>query len=208
MSQFDKLSQELQKLVPFRIRYKDESWEMQLLNLFVLWFCPSFLTNYTTVIGSTIYFPNRSYIHQHPESAMRTLAHEVVHLADASKWSFPLFSAAYLFPQILVLGVLSFPLLGFWALLFLLFAFPIPAPFRFYFESRAYALDLLTTPELNRKEVLHRVSKHFGSWDYYRMYPFPDQVQSSIQHWADKAESGEDKTLLKVLLVYELVSEA
>lgn len=207
-SQFDKLQQELQTIVPFRIRYKDESWEMQLLNLFVLWFCPSFLTNYTTVIGSTIYFPNRSHIYQHPEHAMRTLAHEVVHLADAQKWSFPLFSIGYLFPQILVLGVFTFPLIGIWALIFLIFAFPLPAPFRFYFESRAYALDVLTSPESHRQEVIEHASKHFESWDYYKMYPFREQVQQTIRNWTAKAETGEDPILLKVLLVYELVSEA
>lgn len=208
MESFDKLSQELQALAPFRIRYKDEAIEMQLLNVLVFWFCPNFLTHYTTVIGSTIYFPTRNYVQNHPQSAMRTLAHEVVHLVDASKWSFPIFSFAYLFPQILTLGIFTFPLIGWWALGFLLFALPLPAPFRFYFESRAYALDVLTASDGHKNACLDRACKHFSSWDYYKMYPYEDQVKTSIQNWIQKAESGEDKVLLKVLLVYELIAEA
>jgi hypothetical protein len=207
-SSFERLTQELQQLVPFRIKYKDEAWEMQLLNLFVLWFCPGFLSRFTTVIGSTIYLPSQAYVRQHPESAMRTLAHETVHLLDAEKWSFFGFSLAYLFPQVLTLGIFTFPLLGPWALMFLVFALPVPAPFRFYFESRAYAMDLLTAPRASRRETLLQATQHFSSWDYYHMYPFPDQVTSSIKHWAEKTEAGEDKDLLKVLLVYELVAEA
>ncbi|MEM7657914.1 MAG: hypothetical protein AAF399_17445 [Bacteroidota bacterium] len=207
MTSFEHLQQELQQLAPFRIKYKDEAWEMQLLNVLVFWFCPTFLTRYTTVIGSTIYFPSRSYIRLHPESAMRTLAHEVVHLMDAERYSFLGFSLAYLFPQVLVLGVFSFPWLGWWAMGFVLFALPMPAPFRFYFESRAYALDLLTGKRENRRATLLQATQHFSSWDYYHMYPFPDQVMQTIQYWAEKAERGEDPDLLKVLLVYELVAE-
>jgi hypothetical protein len=208
MTTFDQFTAELQKVIPFRIRYKDESWEMQVLNLFVMWFCPAFMTRFTTVIGSTIYFPTRHYQQQYPQSAMRTLAHEVVHLLDAERTSLPLFMLGYLFPQVLALGVLTFPILGPWALLFLVFAAPWPAPFRYHFESRAYAMDYLTAPLPQRAAVLEGMTRHFAGWDYYCMYPFPEQVASQILHWAECAERSQDNDLLKVLLIYEMTVEA
>lgn len=207
MNQFEKLAEELQGVVPFRIRYKDESWEMQLLNLVAMWFCPTFLTQFTTVIGSTIYFPSRTYVEMYPDSAMRTLAHEAVHLLDSEQVSLPVFMFTYLFPQVLVSGVLLFPIIGWWALGFLIFALPIPAPFRFYYESRAYAMDVLTSAPEHRAFTFAHALQFFDDWNYYKMYPFRDQVKDSIRSWIKKAERGEDKNLLKVLLVYELVVE-
>ena len=208
MNRFELLYQELNKLHPVKIRFKDESPFMQVLNLFVMGFCPTFLSEYTTVIGNMIYFPNRHYIDAKPESAMRTLAHEMVHVMDMSKWSPVLFNLSYLFPQILAVGVFSFPWLGWWALLFLLFLLPIPAPFRAYFEARAYAIDVLTSNPEYTKETLYHSASHFSSWNYYKMYPYPEEAREKITHWVKEAESGTDDILLKILLNYEMISEA
>ena len=110
--------------------------------------------------------------------------------------------------QILAIGVLSFPITGIWALLFLLFLLPIPAPLRFYFESRAYAIDVLTARYRERELVLDKSVEHFGSWDYYLMFPFKDMARNTINYWVEKAEKGEDKILLKVLLLYEMVADS
>ncbi len=207
MERFDRLVQEFQALVPFRIRYKEEAWEMQFLQALIGWFCPGFLTRFTTVIGSTVYFPNRAYVELYPEAAMRTLAHEAVHLMDADRLSWPVFGFAYLFPQILAAGVLLFPWLGLWALAFLVFLLPIPAPFRARFEARAYALDMLTARPDQRQDCVEGAIQHFESWNYYRMYPFPDLVEEQLYYWAETIESGQEKTLLKILLVYEWIKE-
>ncbi|MEZ4829799.1 MAG: hypothetical protein R3C61_26475 [Bacteroidia bacterium] len=207
MDRFEKFSEELQQIAPFTIKYKDESWEMQLLHIFAMPFCPDFLTHFTTVIGSTIYFPGRSYIQQNQDAAMRTLAHEVVHILDMDRWTPGLFIGTYLFPQILALGVWLFPFLGFWSLLFLLFLLPIPAPFRAYFEARGYAMDVLTAPTFHRSKVLDHAVSHFASWNYYKMFPFEEFVRNQITRWVEKAERGEEKDLMKVLLIYELVVE-
>ena len=180
---------------------------MQVLNLFVLWFCPGFLTQFTTVIGSTVYLPSREYVARYPRSAMRTLAHEAVHLRDAQRWSSPLFMAAYLLPQGLAAGVFLFPLLGPWALLFLLFLLPIPSPGRFYLESRAYAMDYLTAEPGRAEATLDWAVSHFSGWNYYRMFPFPGLVREAIRGHARRAEQGQDKDLMQILLVYELVAE-
>ncbi|RMG76004.1 MAG: hypothetical protein D6722_00095 [Bacteroidetes bacterium] len=207
MNPFDQLSHELQAIAPFRIRYKDEAWEMQLLNVLVFWFCPGFLSHFTTVIGSTIYFPSRDYVARYPRSAMRSLAHEAVHLRDAHRLSFPLFMALYLFPQGLALGVLLFPFLGPWALLFLLFLLPIPAPGRFWLEARAYAMDYLTAEPGRQAATLDWAVAHFSGWNYYRMFPFSDWVRAAIVRHARQAEGGQDKDLMKILLIYELIAE-
>ena len=208
MNTFEQFAEELQQLTPYRIRFKDEAWEMQLLNLLVMWFCPEFLTRYTTVIGRTIYFPNRLYVRHHPRSAMRTLAHEAVHLLDQRRWGTGLFALSYLFPQVLGLGLFLFPWIGAYAFLFLIFVAPWPAPFRYYFEARAYALDYLTAAPPFRDATLRGIAHQFESWDYYRMYPFPDAVEAKVLHWARQAEEGNDKNLLKVLLIYEMATEA
>lgn len=207
MNRFDYFVSELQQLIPFRVRYKDESWEMQLINLVALWFCPDFMTRYTTVIGSTIYLPSREYVEAQGDAVLRTLAHEVVHLLDAERWSEPAFMFAYLSPQILALGIFTFPFFGFWSLLFLLFLLPIPSPFRFYFESRGYAMDILTAHEALKERTLQHSIGHFQSMDYYLMFPFPKVVEQTLRYWIARAERGQDIILIKVLLVYELVNE-
>ena len=154
MRTFEQFEAELKRLTPYRIRFKDEAWEMQALYLFVFWFCPDFLTRFTTVIGRTIYFPNRQYLERYPQVATRTLAHEAVHLLDQQRWGKGLFILSYLFPQILSLGVFLFPFMGPFSLLFLLFLAPWPAPFRAHIEARAYAMDYLTSEPRLREATL------------------------------------------------------
>ncbi len=207
MTEFDILERELQQISPFRIKYKDESWEMKLLYLFIWWFCPNFMTSFTTVIGNTIYFPDRDFIRLHENSAMRILAHEFVHLLDAEEWSEPAFMISYLFPQIFAVGVCSFPYAGWYALFFLLFLLPFPAPFRFHFESRAYAIDILTSPMMYREQMIKKCAQYASSWSYYKMFPFHMLAEQQIKKWVLKAEKGEDKILSKILLVYEMVKD-
>ncbi|MEM8897240.1 MAG: hypothetical protein AAGC85_04015 [Bacteroidota bacterium] len=207
-SKFDRLVEEYQQVIPFQIRFKDESWEMQLLNIFLVWFCPGFLTSYTTVIGSKIYFPSERFIQEDPNRAIRILAHELVHLLDAEKSSTPVFMLGYVFPQVLALGVFLFPLIGFWALAFWVFLLPIPSRFRFHYEARAYAIDYITYPYLDREAYLDRITEHFSGWGYYKMFPYPEEAKDTIMHWVEQAENGSDPILTKVLLVYEMVSES
>ena len=205
---FDQFAAELQKIAPFRIHYKDESPEMSALNLVVSLFCPDFMSRFTTVIGRRVYFPSRDFVAQRPQASIRILAHEAVHLLDSQRWGFGTLALAYLFPQILALGVFLYPWLGLWAFSFLIFLAPWPAPFRFYFEARAYALDCLTAYPEHREAAIFRVSTHFDSWDYYRMFPFPQAVQEELRHWMDRTESGQEKDLMKILLIYEMSMES
>ncbi len=207
LTKFEQLVEELKVHVPFRIRFKNEATEMEVIAAFVEPFSPDFMENYTTVIGSTIYFPDRFSLMQNEERAMRTLAHEAVHLLDAERWRMPFFSLAYIFPQVLALGLFSFPWLGWWAFLFLLFLLPLPSPFRYYFESRAYAIDLLLSPPERQESMMQHIIRQFSGWGYYKMFPFPKLVEKGIRKWMRKAEKGEDQILVKVLLLYEMVNE-
>lgn len=206
---FDWLVEEFQALGPLKIKFKDESWEMQLLNVLVFWFNTDFLTRYTTVIGHTIYFPDKEYIFYNEKGAMKTLAHEMVHILDSRRMGMGTFALSYLFPQILAIGVFAFPFIGWWALLFLLFLLPLPAPFRSESEARAYALDVLMAPQSQREDVLDRIVSLFIGRDYYFMNRNSEQVGHRINHWMEATESGNPSAveLTKVLLIYEMVEE-
>lgn len=165
-----------------KIKYKDESLLMKILGK-IMFFNKGFMTSYTTTIGSNIYFPNSSFVRVRPISSSVILLHELVHLHDTNKFTGPLFSFLYLFPQILVL--LFFPLLFIsWkiALCTLLFATPLPAYFRMIFEKRAYMTSMYALSELGKKlnfdPVLDRQKSdfvtQFKTSSYYFMWPFGD----------------------------------
>jgi hypothetical protein len=179
----------LQKEVPVRIKYKDESWEMRLLYFFIKWFNPHFMTDFTTVIGYTVYFTSRKFVEQNSAQATQILAHEAVHLFDTKRLTFPVFAFAYLFPQVLIVFVFLTPINAFY-MLCLLFALPLPAPFRAYFEARAYSLDIIFG-----KRSMDNVIKYFISWDYYKMFPFKGKITSVLEKYS-KHPSQEVKQVI------------
>lgn len=177
---FQGLIDSAQKYFPdLQVKYKADSKFMQLIGK-VLFFNKSFMTDYITTIGSTVYFPSQADVNANQTSSAITLLHELVHVYDAKGLSKPVFSILYLFPQILAL--LFFPLLLVSlkvALPFLLFAAPIPAFFRMRFEKRAYFVSLYVTnalskrfhfnPDLDNQKVTWE-NQFKGSY-YYFMWP-------------------------------------
>ena len=164
------------------IKYKDESLFMKILGK-LLFFNKTFMTNYTTTIGSTVYFPTKSFVESRETSATVILLHELVHVNDASKITAPLFSLLYLCPQILTL--LFFPLLFIsWkiAILAVFFATPLPAYFRMHFEKRAYMTSLYSLNALGKKLNFNPLLdsqkdsfiKQFKTSAYYWMWIFPN----------------------------------
>ncbi len=134
-------------------QYKDQSWLMRLLGK-ILFFNKKFMTNYTTTIGSTVYFPNADFVKQRPISALVILMHELVHINDAKKMGSLLFSFLYLTPQILALLAIPLLFLMGWKiplLLFLVLMSPLPSYFRMHFEKRAYMASLYVTNALGKK---------------------------------------------------------
>lgn len=139
----DNLVEKAKQYFPnLKIDYKDQSNFMKITGK-LLFFNKSFMTSYTTTVGSTIYFPDKDFVKIRPISSSIILLHELVHLYDAKRFSTALFSFLYLTPQIL--SLLSLPLIFIsWkiSLIFLLFAAPLPSYFRMYFEKRAYFASL------------------------------------------------------------------
>lgn len=163
------------------IKYKDQSGFMKFLGT-LLFFNKSFMTDYTTTIGSTVYLPTESYTTVKPVSAAAVLLHELVHIKDAHKISKPLFMLLYLSPQIMAPLCLLLLLLS-WKIalpVFILFASPIPSYFRMYFERRAYFASLYSIFALSKiKNFSSDLStekasylKHFKDSSYYFMWPF------------------------------------
>ncbi len=179
---FQDLVTAAQKHFPsLKIKYKDQSWFMKLIGL-LLFFNKSFMTSFTTTIGSTVYFPSESITKTRPVSAAAVLLHELVHIADAKKYTMPLFALMYLSPQILSLLCLPLFLVS-WKIalpLVILFALPIPSYFRMYFEKRAYLVSLYCINalgnRLNFKPLLatqeESYLKNFADSSYYFMWPF------------------------------------
>lgn len=152
---------------------------------------PEFMTNYITVIGDTVYYPDDMLNNPDSESMLRVIAHETMHVADSKRLSNPLFSFLYLFPQSLaVLSLLSFlafwKLSFLWCLLFLLCLAPIPAPFRYLFELRAYRVNVLfarKADKLTDEEMVTYykwIEKQLCTSLYYWTWPFQNMVRKHL----------------------------
>lgn len=197
---FDSLVQAAQKHFPdLQIKYKNESPFMKVLGS-LLFFNRGFMTDYITTIGSTVYYPTREFVQNHSASASVVLLHELVHVKDAEKLKRPIFSLLYLFPQILVLLALPLLLIS-WklALPCLLFAAPIPAPFRMLFEKKAYLTSLYALKNLSGKMDFPALLKtqeaffinQFITGAYYWMWPFKDQLKKDFDLAIEKIVAGQ-----------------
>jgi len=146
---FDKFKDNISKSYSFDIKYKNQSPFMKFIGA-LLFFNKSFMTKYTTTIGSTIYFPSEDFIKQNDQGSIEILSHELVHVGQANKYGKLLFSILYLFPQCLaalsILSLLAFFNIGFlWFLVCLVFIAPIPAPWRAAFEIGGYTMSLFVS---------------------------------------------------------------
>ncbi len=179
-----------------KIKFKDESWLMKLIGK-IMFFNKNFMTQFTTTLGSTVYFPSQSFVDIRPLSSLVILLHELVHIKDAAKQNKIVFGLKYAFPQILAL--LSFVILIFsWklALIPLVFLLPLPAYFRMVAERRAYFASLYVIKKMNDKfnysTNLSRRSedfiKEFKESTYYYMWPFA--IEKEFAEALVKIEAG------------------
>lgn len=162
-----------------KIKFKSESRFMKFLNLFISVFNKQFMTNYTTVIGTTVYLPSLAWL-KSCSHAWEILAHEYVHMVDRRAYAAFGFELRYLFPQILgALGLLM--VLAFVHPLFLLFAFfflflaPLPAKWRLKFEINGYAMDAFIRSQqlgFDLKEYAFKIGTLLSGKEYY--YPAHD----------------------------------
>jgi len=176
------LTQEAKKHFPdLEIRYKDQSIFMKVLGT-LMFFNKDFMTKYITTIGSKVYFPSEEHVATRPLSSSITLLHELVHIYDSKKFTSLLFSFLYLVPQILILVALPLMFIS-WKValvLMVLFALPLPAYFRMYFERRAYISTLYVYKTIaDRTSKVFDYNKHkesaiaqFKTSAYYYMWMF------------------------------------
>lgn len=153
---------------------------------------PLFMTEYTTTIGNTVYYPSKKYIEEDPLRAIKLLAHEYVHIVDSQNDE--LFSIKYLMPQIFVLLIIpAIFIIGWWSLLFLLFLLPIPAYHRMVYEKRGYTMSLFMLNEIFydfnkewREQLLAKAAesinaKYFKGPGYYFMWPFGVNFDKEVE---------------------------
>lgn len=196
---FQDIIQSSQKYFPnLHIKYKNQSTIMKIIGI-LLFFNKTFMTNYTTTIGNTVYFPNESFVKVRQLSSTIIFLHELVHIKDAHRISKLLFGFLYLCPQILILLLIPLLLVS-WkiALLCLLFGLPFPAYFRMYFEKRAYlsslySLDRLSKrlnfkPELDKQKDFFM--KQFKTSYYYYMWPF-NNINKDFDEALIKIKAGD-----------------
>jgi len=136
------------KLIPdIKITFKNKSWLMHFIAFFIYLINRRFMSQYTTVLGNTVYFPSKTWLEGNYRRATSIIAHELVHLVDRSKEKKLMFEIKYLFPQILsifsifaLLAVFSSYFLLF--LVFLAFFAPWPAIYRLRYEATAYCMSI------------------------------------------------------------------
>jgi hypothetical protein len=152
---------------------------------------PEFMTKYITTIGDTIYWPDQGLVNPDSESMLRVVVHETVHVADSKRFTSLLFSFLYLFPQSLaalaLLSLLAVWKIQFlWCLLFLLFLAPIPAPFRYWFELRAYRTSLMFAKLEDKQSgdelipIYEWIEGQLCTQFYYWTWPFPKLVRKNL----------------------------
>ncbi len=189
-----------------KIAFKDESVFMKLLGK-LAFFNKLFMTNFTTVVGKTIYFPNRSILENSKDlGPLVILAHEYRHMYDFGGWLKSMFiRIAYFSPQILAPLMVLFLLLPIiWAVsisisifLFLAFLCPLPSPGRKYYEVNGYITSLFVMNEfykengwneMERKFFLdghtNFINEQFTGPNYYYMWPWG--VKSELNIAIDK----------------------
>jgi len=178
----------------------------------VLFFNKTFLTDYVTTIGATIYWPNVEQMYMHPDQAFETVLHEVQHAADY-RWCPFVFVTTYLMPQVFaplaVMAALA-AVLGPWWLLWLLallFLLPMPSIGRAIWEMRGSAAQMAFNlwkygeQTISEKRMARLVDRFTGP-DYYFMLPSRKLVEWLVYRYLGKVNEtyGTHTTVQRVTL--------
>jgi len=178
----------------FSIKYKNTSWFMKFLGVFVWLFNRRFMTSYTTTLKWTVYFSSEEFVKKNPDRAVAILMHEFIHLWDRKKKGIA-FSLLYTLPQSgVVLPALLLLSIGWFipwwgnlilGLLAVLFLMPWPAPWRMQWEMRGYTMNLAYAYWMrgtNMDTLDEFIAEQFIGWGYYRMWAFKADIQARIDH--------------------------
>ena len=159
-----------EKIPGFEVVEKSESLWMKILSK-ILFFTPDFMGRFVTTFYPKVYVPSKLRWESNNFSSIITLTHEYVHLFDRKRLKL-LFNFLYLFPQILAVFALLYPINP-WCLLFLLCLLPIPSLGRAWAEFRGYRMSMATYYWLSGERYNAQFMTHqFTSSGYYWMFPF------------------------------------
>lgn len=165
-----------------QIKYKDQDPFMKVLST-LLFFNPSFKNNFITTIGETIYWPSQQFVQDNPQSVSEIFIHECTHMYDEKRLGSVVFKLGYLFPQVLALPLLLLLFVLTWKIvlpLVLLCLLPWPAPFRAYFERRAYFVSMYVGYKLFNWDPVSmgaHEATYFADSSYYFMMPFGEPAR-------------------------------
>lgn len=153
----------------FKIVYKDESWFMGLLGTLLLIVTfgnqNTFMTDFITTIGYTVYVP-RAWGMMQETQRTSVLRHERVHMRQRRKYTMPLYTFLYIVP--------FFPL-GL-------------AYFRARFEWEAYTETMRAAFETNGIRILQspkykeQIVSYFITGAYGWMWPF----RGTVERWYEE----------------------
>lgn len=174
-------------------RKKSTSWLMRAAGwLFAaLRINTKFMGQYYTVIDTDILTPDAKLDTPDDRELTDVLSHETIHVIDRGRMNKYLYNFLYMFPQslapmaLLALGAFWHTNM-LWCLLFLLCLAPIPAPFRYWFELRAYRTSIVFARKMYRlnnaqmEKVYDWVVMQLSTSLYYFTWPFPKMIRRHL----------------------------
>jgi len=179
------------------IKYKNQSLLMKIFGK-LLFFNTTFMTEYITTLGNTVYLPDDQYVINNPQAFVDVFIHECVHMYDEKRVGF-WYQLAYAFPQLLSIICFLMIFLVSWKIMVpmgLLLLAPLPAPWRTYFEKRAYFVQMYVAYSLWADDPTNDVEL-YSSWfrdsNYYFMWPF--ESSSSFGEEAANIKTGNPSCL-------------
>lgn len=205
---------------PMQLVEKESSTLMK----FIGWFLAitninkTFMTNYITTLGSTVYYPKKLISEIEPKIFVETMMHESVHALDSQKHGF-LFQITYL-PElyfglplflfsILSIVLKSYMVFGILFALFLIAILPIPKFGRYHWEMRAYATSLVAANLFDASDdyksyVKEWIKSHLMGSAYY--FALPISQFYSDQKYENYINSHPLKEEIKTFFTNDFIS--
>lgn len=176
-----------------KVYYKNSSVLMKVIYYGTLmWIWQKTFFQFHTTIGSKIYLVDSSIKAKMWRSIYGTMRHEFVHVLQREKW-WLLYDFSYILPQILALIAFGVAFGQVWMLGFMVFAGPIPSPWRMKWEMEGYTATLLTYFEIHGEIpdwLIKQKARNFYTSAYYFMWPFKKDVLRRLNRIATKIKAG------------------
>lgn len=201
---FENMVALVKKEIPgFEVRYKNEHLSSKVLGVLAWIFNRRYMTDYTTTRYPHVYFPSRDFVKKSPTTAVKILAHELVHLVDRKRkgiW----FSLSYALPQLAALVFLLVPITvafvqPWWVALLtaipaLVCATPLPAYWRMQAELRGYSMSMAVNfwrYGSVTDDTMKWIAEEFTGWSYYKMWPYEKDMTRRLAEALSRIEKNQ-----------------